>query len=226
MAKKPSAFSAQKTINPPMKKTPFNNLRSVVFGLLCLTVGSAAQSRVLEECDVSFESGRFKNPGMYTWAIRFCDVREVTYQKWDAKLQRLEDGWRALLAARSAGDWKAYRVKWLELLPVMKELETTALANRRVAGAGKVLELYRSVLGSRLHQGGFGSATDLDSSSERILTGLGIQRAWVAADIGVEAVLESKANGQWFVLGLAAFESDKVVDEYRRQTGQRPGRAP
>lgn len=209
-----------------MKNALINSLRAVAFGLLCLTLGTAAPSRVLSECDVSFESGRFSDPGRYTWAIRFCDVRELTYQKWDAKLQRLEDGWRALSAARSAGDWKAYRVKWLELLPVMRELETTALANRHVAGAGKVLELYRSVLGSRLYQGGFGAAADLESSSARILTGLGVQRAWVAADIGVEAVLESKASGQWFVLGLAAAESDKVVDEYRHQTGKRPGRPP
>lgn len=209
-----------------MKKSLHNSLCLVGLGLICLTLGTAAQSRVLNECDVSFESGRFSDPGMYTWAIRFCDVRELTYQKWDTKLQRLEDGWRALSSSRSAGDWKAYRVKWLELLPVMRDLETTALANRHVAGAGKVLELYRSVLGARLYQGGFGSTVDLDSSSARILTGLGQQRAWVAADIGVEAVLESKVNGQWFILGLAAAESDKVVDEYRRQTGQKPGRAP
>jgi len=105
---------------------------------------------------------------------------------------------------------------------VMKELETAALANRRVAGAEQLLGLYRSDLGARFHQAGFGPAADLASSSARILDGLDVQRATVAAHIGVEAVQESRSLGQWFVLGLAAAESDKVVDEYRRQGGQKP----
>lgn len=206
-------------------KTPlFNALKSVTLGLLCLSIGTSAQSRVLRECDVSFEAGRFDDPGTYTWAIRFCDARESTYLQWETKLQRLDVGWRELLMARNAGDWSTYRVKWYELLLLMRELETAALANRRVAGADQLLSLYRSDLGSRLHQAGFGSAANLDIFSARILAGLNVQRAAVAAQIGVEAVHESRTLGQWFVLGLAAAESDKVVDEYRRLRGKRPAR--
>lgn len=98
-----------------------------------------------------------------------------------------------------------------------------ALADRNVAGAEKLLGLYRSDLGSRLRQAGFGLAADLDSSSARILAALDLPRAAVAAHIGVEAVHESRTLGQWFVMGLASAESEKVASEYRRQARQSPG---
>jgi hypothetical protein len=201
-----------------MVTKPLLQLRcSVALGLLCVALGAAAQSRILGACDIAFEAGRFEGPGAAKWAIRSCDVRESIYQKWEAKLQRLDIGWRELSTARSAADWKAYRVKWSDLLQVMKELEAAALANRSVAGAEPLLSFYRADLGSRLHQAGFGQAANLDSASARIMAGLEVQRAEVAAYIGVEAVHESGTLGQWFALGLAAAESEKVVNAYRRQ---------
>lgn len=195
---------------------------AIALFLLCLAVAPAAQARFLGKCDITFESGRFEGPTSYPWAIRFCDARESVYAKWDAKLQKLDIGWLELQKATSAADWVMYRSKWAELLPLMQELEAAAAGTHRsAAGAGRMLGLYRTDLGARLHQAGFGAAANLDASSARILAGLGVARASVAAGIGVDAVLESKHLGHGFVLGVAAAESDKVQSEYRAQARQR-----
>lgn len=195
---------------------------AIALFLLCLAVASAAQSRFLGECDITFESGRFEGPTRYPWAIRLCGARESVFLKWDAKLEKLDTGWTELQRATSAADWATYRSKWAELLPLMQELEAAAGGTHRsAAGAGRVLGLYRTDLGARLHQAGSGAAANLDASSARILAALNVARASVAAGIGVEAVLESKQLGHCFVLGVAAAESDKVLSEYRAQARQR-----
>lgn len=189
--------------------------------LVCLAIAPGAQARFLSECDIEHESGRFGPQGSNPWALRFCDTRESVYVKWDAKLQKLDTGWTELQKAASAGDWAMYRSKWAELLPVMRDLEAAAAAQPSVPGADRMLGLYRTDIGARLYHAGFGTAGSLDASSARILAGLGAARAWVAAGIGVETVLESKQLGYYFVLGMAAAASDKVVDAYRAQAKQK-----
>ena len=195
---------------------------AILAGLLIWSSDAPAQSRIMGKCDVSFEARRFDGPQSLQWAVRFCDVRDNTSDRWEAKLQRLDAGWRELSAAKSAENWGAYRAKWAELLPVMKEFEAAALTSQRVAGAKALVSFYRSELGLRLHQAAFGWAEDLDTASSRILAGLTLPRAAVAAEIGVLTALESGSRGTVFVRGLAVVASQQVLDDYRSQQGQGP----
>ena len=122
--------------------------------------------------------------------------------------------------ATNAGDWKAYRAKWAELLPVLKEMEAAALASRNAAGAANILSLYRADLGLFLQNAGLGAAANLDEFSARISGGLDGQRPAAAATAGVNVVQQSVTRGVEFVKGLAAAEGDKVLAEYRGQVEQ------
>jgi len=136
-------------------------------------------------------------------------------------LQKLDIGQQDLAMATNAGDWKAYRAKWAELLPVLKEMEAAALASRNAVGAANILSLYRADLGLFLQNAGLGPAANLDEFSARISGGLDGQRPAAAATAGVNVVQQSVTRGVEFVKGLAAAEGDKVLAEYRGQAEQK-----
>ncbi|MBD4230357.1 type IV secretory system conjugative DNA transfer family protein, partial [Xanthomonas citri pv. citri] len=76
------------------------------------------------------------------WVKRVCDAQESAFQASEANLQKLDIGQQDLSMATNAGDWNAYRAKWAELLPILKEIEAAALANRNASGAANILSLY------------------------------------------------------------------------------------
>jgi hypothetical protein len=99
------------------------------------------------ECNPAAEAGKFYGAPADAWVKRICDAQESTYRTWEANLQKLDIGQQDLAMATNAGDWKAYRAKWAELLPVLKEMEAAALASRNAVGAANILSLYRADLG-------------------------------------------------------------------------------
>ncbi|WP_249362206.1 type IV secretory system conjugative DNA transfer family protein [Pseudomonas aeruginosa] len=195
---------------------------AVFFGVFCLSLATTAHARVFPECNPAAEAGKLYGAAdADAWVKRICDAQESTYRAWEANLQKLDIGQQDLAMATNAGDWNAYRAKWAELLPVLKEMEAAALASRNAAGAANILSLYRADLGLFLQNAGLGTAANLDEFSARISGGLDGQRPAAAATAGVNVVQQSVTRGVEFVKGLAAAEGDKVLAEYRGQVEQK-----
>ena len=195
---------------------------AVFFGVFCLSLATAAHARVFPVCDQTIEAAKF--PGAQdanAWTKRFCDAQEAAYQKWETNLQKLDTGQQDLAMATNAGNWQQYRDKWAELLPVLKEMEAAALANRNATGAANILSLYRSDLAFFLQNAGLGTAANLDDFSGRVLDGLQGGRPAAAATAGVTLVQQSVTRGVEFGRGVAEAESDKVAGEFRAQQDQR-----
>ena len=195
---------------------------AVFFGAFVLSLANTAHASVFPECNPAAEAGRLYGAAdADAWVKRICDAQESTYRTWEANLQKLDIGQQDLSMATNAGDWKAYRAKWAELLPVLKEMEAAALASRNAVGAANILSLYRADLGLFLQNAGLGTAANLDEFSARISGGLDGQRPAAAATAGVNVVQQSVTRGVEFVKGLAAAEGDKVLAEYRGQVEQK-----
>jgi len=160
---------------------------AVFFGAFVLSMANTAHAGVFPECNPDIEAVKVGNaPDANAWVKRICDAQNATYRTWETNLQKLDTGQQDLAMATNAGDWQAYRVKWAELLPVMKQMEAAALENRTAAGAANLLSLYRSDLGLFLQNAGLGSAANLDDFSARISGGLDGQRPAAAATAGVK----------------------------------------
>jgi type IV secretion system protein VirD4 len=185
---------------------------AVFFGAFVLSLANTAHADVFPECNPAIEAAKLGDvPDADAWVKRICDAQESTYRTWEANLQKLDIGQQDLAMATNAGDWKTYRAKWAELLPVLKEMEAAALASRNAAGAANILSLYRADLGLFLQNAGLGAAANLDEFSARISGGLDGQRPAAAATAGVNVVQQSVTRGVEFVKGLAAAEGDKVL---------------
>ena len=195
---------------------------AVFFGAFVLSLANTAHARVFPECNTAAEAGKLYGAAdADAWVKRICDAQESTYRTWEANLQKLDIGQQDLSMATNAGNWQAYRDKWAELLPVLKELEAAAVANRNAPGAANILSLYRNDLGLFLQNAGLASSGSLDDFSARILAGLDGERPAAAATAGVNVVQQSVTRGVEFVKGLAAAEGDKVLAEYRGQVEQK-----
>lgn len=195
---------------------------AVLFGTFCLSLATTAHARVFPECNTAAEASKFYGAeDVDAWVKRVCDAQESAFQASEAKLQKLDIGQQDLSMATNAGDWDAYRARWAELLPILKEIEAAALANRNASGAANILSLYRSDLGMFLQNAGLGTAANLDDFSTRILAGLDSDRPAAAATAGVNIVQQSVTRGVEFGKGLATAKSDKVLADYRAQVDQR-----
>lgn len=158
--------------------------------------------------------GRMHKPGQ---GRRACEAYDATLGAWEARLQKLEVGYQDLTAATNAGDWKTYRGKWAELLPLAKEIHAAALAHRTAAGAAPVLSLYRADLDMFLQNAGLGRAVNLDGFSAQILLGLEGPRPDAAATAGIALIQQSVIRGIELAQGLAVVESNKIEGEYQGQ---------
>ncbi|HEP8040818.1 TPA: type IV secretory system conjugative DNA transfer family protein [Pseudomonas aeruginosa] len=195
---------------------------AVFFGAFVLSLANTAHARVFPECNPAAEAAKFYGAeDADAWVKRVCDAQEAAFQKWENSLQALDVGQQDLAMATNAGNWQAYRDKWAELLPVLKELEAAALANRNAPGAANILSLYRNDLGLFLQNAGLASAGSLDDFSARILAGLDGERPAAAATAGVNVVQQSVTRGIEFGKGVGTAEADKVLAEYRGQVEQR-----
>ncbi|MFP6975068.1 type IV secretory system conjugative DNA transfer family protein, partial [Xanthomonas hortorum pv. gardneri] len=195
---------------------------AVLFGTFCLSLATTAHARVFPECNTAAEASKFYGAeDVDAWVKRVCDAQESAFQASEANLQKLDIGQQDLSMATNAGDWNAYRAKWAELLPILKEIEAAALANRNASGAANILSLYRSDLGMFLQNAGLGTAANLDDFSTRILAGLDDNRPAAAATAGVNIVQQSVTRGVEFGKGLATAQSEKVLADYRAQVDQR-----
>ncbi|MDN7513477.1 type IV secretory system conjugative DNA transfer family protein [Burkholderia multivorans] len=195
---------------------------AVFFGAFVLSLASTAHARVFPECNPAAEAAKFYGAeDVDAWVKRICDAQETAFQTWETNLQKLDIGQQDLSMATNAGNWQAYRDKWAELLPVLKELEAAAVANRNAPGAANILSLYRNDLGLFLQNAGLASAGSLDDFSARILAGLDGERPAAAATAGVNVVQQSVTRGIEFGKGVGTAEADKVLAEYRGQMEQR-----
>ena len=128
---------------------------AVFFGAFVLSLANTAHARVFPECNPAAEAAKFYGAeDSDAWVKRVCDAQEAAFQKWENSLQALDVGQQDLAMATNAGNWQAYRDKWAELLPVLKELEAAAVANRNAPGAANILSLYRNDLGLFLQNAG------------------------------------------------------------------------
>ena len=195
---------------------------AVFFGAFVLSLASTAHARVFPECNPAAEAAKFYGAeDVDAWVKRVCDAQETAFQTWETNLQKLDIGQQDLSMATNAGNWQTYRDKWAELLPVLKELEAAAVANRNAPGAANILSLYRNDLGLFLQNSGLASAGSLDDFSARILAGLDGERPAAAATAGVNVVQQSVTRGIEFGKGVGTAEADKVLAEYRGQVEQR-----
>ena len=195
---------------------------AVFFGVFVLSLANTAHARVFPECNPSAEAAKFYGAeDVDTWVKRVCDAQEAAFQTWESSLQKLDIGQQDLTIATNAGNWQTYRDKWAELLPVLKELEAGALANRYAPGAANMLSLFRADLGYFLQNAGLSPAGNLDDFSARILAGLDSKRAAEAATAGVNLVRQSVTRGVEFGKGVGTVETEKVLAEYRTLQDQR-----
>ena len=206
------------------------NLKDLIARVLVVVVAvffvfpfaNTAHARIFPKCNPAAEAAKFKSAkDADAWVKRACDAQEAEFQKWETSLQKLEVGKQDLSMATNAGNWQAYRDKWAELLPVLKEMEAAALANRDVPGAANLLSLYRNDLGMFLQNVGLDSAGSLDDFSARILAGLDGERSSAAATAGISVVQGSVTRGTEFGKGIGTAAADKVLGEYRGQMEQR-----
>ena len=195
---------------------------AVFFGVFVLSLSNTAHARVFPECNPAAEAAKFYGAeDADIWVKRVCDAQEAAFQSLESSLQKLDIGQQDLTIATNAENWQTYRDKWAELLPVLKELEAAALANRNAPGAANILSLYRADLGYFLQNAGLSPAGNLDDFSARILAGLDSKRAAEAATAGVNLVRQSVTRGIEFGKGVGTVESDKVLVEYRTLQDQR-----
>lgn len=195
---------------------------AVFFGVFVLSLANTAHARVFPECNPSAEAAKFYGAeDVDTWVKRVCDAQEAAFQTWESSLQKLDIGQQDLTIATNAGDWQTYRDKWAELLPLLKELEAGALANRYAPGAANMLSLFRADLGYFLQNAGLSPAGNLDDFSARVLAGLDSKRPAEAATAGINLVRQSVTRGVEFGKGVGTVESEKVLDEYRTLQDQR-----
>ena len=195
---------------------------AVFFGAFVLSLANTAHARVFPECNPAAEAAKFYGAAdADAWVKRICDAQEAAFQKWENSLQALDVGQQDLAMATNAGNWQAYRDKWAELLPVLKELEAAAVANRNAPGAANILSLYRNDLGLFLQNAGLASAGSLDDFSARILAGLDGERPAAAATAGVNVVQQSVTRGVEFGKGIGTAQAETILAEYRAQVQQR-----
>src|SRR3990167_3153175 len=195
---------------------------AVLFGAFVLSLANTAHARVFPECNPAAEAAKFYGAAdADAWVKRICDAQEAAFQKWENSLQALDVGQQDLAMATNAGNWQAYRDKWAELLPVLKELEAAALANRNAPGAANILSLYRNDLGLFLQNAGLSSVGSLDDFSARILAGLDGERPAAAATAGVNVVQQSVTRGVEFGKGIGTAQAETILAEYRAQVQQR-----
>ncbi|HGK8912549.1 TPA: type IV secretory system conjugative DNA transfer family protein, partial [Pseudomonas aeruginosa] len=191
-------------------------------GAFVLSLASTAHARVFPECNPAAEAAKFYGAeDVDAWVKRVCDAQEAAFQTWETNLQKLDIGQQDLSMATNAGNWQAYRDKWAELLPVLKELEAAAVANRNAPGAANILSLYRNDLGLFLQNAGLASAGSLDDFSTRILAGLDGERPAAAATAGVNIVQQSVTRGVEFGKGIGTVQAETILAEYRAQVQQR-----
>ncbi len=194
----------------------------VFFGFFVLSLSNTAHARVFPECNPAAEAAKFYGAeDADIWVKRVCDAQEAAFKSLESSLQKLDIGQQDLTIATNAQNWQTYRDKWAELLPVLKELEAAALANRYTPGAANILSLYRADLGYFLQNAGLSPAGNLDDFSARILAGLDGERPAAAASAGVNLVRQSVTRGIEFGKGVGTVESDKVLAEYRTLQDQR-----
>ncbi|WP_081306640.1 type IV secretory system conjugative DNA transfer family protein [Xanthomonas euvesicatoria] len=195
---------------------------AVFFGAFVLSLANTAHARVFPECNPAAEAAKFYGAeDADAWVKRICEAQEAAFQKLENSLQALDVGQQDLAMATNAGNWQAYRDKWAELLPVLKELEAAALANRNAPGAANILSLYRNDLGLFLQNAGLSSAGSLDDFSARILAGLDGERPAAAATAGVNVVQQSVTRGVEFGKGIGTAQAETILAEYRAQVQQR-----
>ncbi|MCK9514338.1 MAG: hypothetical protein M0R28_24335, partial [Pigmentiphaga sp.] len=195
---------------------------AVFFGAFVLSLANTAHARVFPECNPATEAAKFYGAeDVDAWVKRVCDAQEAAFQTWETNLQKLDIGQQDLSMATNAGNWQAYRDKWAELLPVLKELEAAAVANRNAPGAANILSLYRNDLGLFLQNAGLASAGSLDDFSARILAGLDGERPAAAATAGVNVVQQSVTRGVEFGKGIGTAQAETILAEYRAQVQQR-----
>jgi type IV secretory pathway TraG/TraD family ATPase VirD4 len=199
----------------------FARLLTTILAVFFLSLATVDAS-VFPECNMNAEAQRFYRADAEPWAKRVCDVRRSTFKTWEVSLQKLNIGQDDLSVAANAENWKNYREKFSELLPVMKDIETAAMASRNTTGStSNILSLYRSDLGLFLQSASLGTAANLDDFSARISDGLNGPRPAAAATAGISVVRQSVTRGIEFVKGLAEEESNKILAEYRSQLEQK-----
>jgi type IV secretion system protein VirD4 len=195
---------------------------AVFFGAFVLSMANTAHARVFPECNQAAEAAKFYGAeDVDAWVKRVCDAQEAAFQTLESSLQKLDIGQQDLTIATNAGNWQAYREKWAELLPILKELEATALANRYAPGAANMLSIYRADLGFSLQNAGLSPAGNLDDFSARILAGLDGERPAAAATAGVNVVQQSVTRGVEFGKGIGTAQAETLLAEYRAQVQQR-----
>lgn len=190
---------------------------AILFAACCFLLAATSHAEVFQICDVTTEAKRFGGEDAPVWARRACEAQDSIFKTWEAKLHKLDIGQQDLTVATNAGDWKTYREKWAELLPVAKEIHATALAHRDAAGAAPVLSLYRSDLSMFSQNAGLGAASNLDDFSAHILSALEGPRPAAAATAGIGVMQQSMTRGIELARGLASVETDKIVSEHRAQ---------
>ena len=195
---------------------------AVFFGAFLLSFANTAHARFFPECNPATEAAKFYGAeDVDAWVKRVCDTQEATFQKLENSLQALDVGQQDLVIATDAGNWQAYRDKWAKLLPVLKEFEAAALANRNTPGAANILSLYRNDLGMFLQNASLTPVGNLDDFSTQILAGLDGERSSAAATAGVNVVQQSVTRGVEFGKGIGTAHAETILAEYRAQMQRR-----
>lgn len=136
------------------------------------------------------------------WESKACDAENGIYAIWDKKFSALDVAHQDLMMAAKAENWNAYREKWAQVLPTIKEIQALALANRQATGAASVVSLYGPDVGYFLQNAGLGTAGDFDTAAAKIIAALDGQKASQAATAGANLVQQSITRGVEFVRGL------------------------
>lgn len=142
-----------------------------------------------------------------------CTAQNKIYGEWEPKLNALDIAQQDLSMATNASDWKAYKAKMTEILPILKELQTAAMANRQAGGAANIIDLYSAGIGYYFQNISLGLSSNIDDAITKIYAALDTPKATSAATIGVNVVRDSVTRGVAFVGGLGKLADANIKKE-------------
>jgi len=216
--KKYNFIKIKSEITKPIQMTYFRVFILTIAGIILAPF--TAQAGLFIQCDpviYDFNHIPINDPKKQSWGVKSCTAQENIFKEWEPKLLALDKAQESLHQAVNAASWDAYRTKMNEVLPILKELETAANANRQARGAGNIMDLYSAGIGYYFQNAGMGLTTNLDDAIAQIYAAIDTPNAVKAGSIGVNLVRDSMTRGTELAKGLSAVAAESIKQEQQAE---------
>lgn len=102
-------------------------MRKLVLALALVTLPSVAHAELLQRCQVDDlpivkdRNGSIITPNSDSDKKQVCDAINHSLTEWENRLSQIQNNASSMTDAANAQDWKTYREKWSDALPVMQQ---------------------------------------------------------------------------------------------------------